>query len=41
MVEQKCLYGHVWGDPVLPNNRVLKVDGHFTVAKTLYYPNYE
>ena len=23
------------------NNRVLNADGHFTVAKTMYYPYYE
>ena len=40
-VEHKCLYGPVWGDPVPPNCRVLKTDGHFTVARTLYYPYYE
>ena len=26
------------GDPVPTNCRVLKADGHFTVARTLYYP---
>ena len=31
----------VWGDPVPPNCRVLKADGRFTVAKTLYYLYYE
>ena len=41
MAEQKCVYGHVWGDPVPPNCRVLKADGHFTVARTLYYPYYQ
>ena len=41
MAEQKCVYGHVWGDPVPPNYRVLRADGHFTVARTLYYPYYE
>ena len=38
MAEQKCVCGHVWGDPVPTNCRVLKADGHFTVARTLYYP---
>ena len=37
MAEQKCVCGHVWGDPVPINCRVLKADGHFTVARTLYY----
>ena len=27
-----------WGDPVPTNCHVLKADGHFTVARTLYYP---
>ena len=39
IAEQKCIYGHVWGDPVPPNCRVLRADGHFTVARTLYYPS--
>ena len=39
MAEQKCVYGHVWGDPVPPNCRVLRAGGHFTVARTLYYPS--
>ena len=38
MAEQKCVCGHIWGDPVPTNCRVLKADGHFTVARTLYYP---
>ena len=33
MAEQKCVCGHVWGDPVPTNCRVLKADGHFTVAR--------
>ena len=37
MTEQKCVYGHVWGDPVPVNCRVFRADGHFTVARTLYY----
>ena len=37
MAEQKCVYGHAWGDPVPPNCRVTRADGHYTVAKTLYY----
>ena len=41
IAEQKCLYGPVWGDPVPPNCRVLKADGHLSVAKTLYYPYHE
>ena len=41
IAEQKCVYGPVWGDPVPPNCRVLKADGRFTVAKTLYYPYYD
>ena len=41
IVEKKCVYGPVWGDPVPPNCRVLKADGHFTVARTLYYPYHE
>ena len=41
IAEQKYVYGPVWGDPVPPNCRVLKADGRFTVARTLYYPNYE
>ena len=41
IAEQKCVYGPVWGDPVPPNCRVLKADGHFTVARTLYYPYHE
>ena len=41
IAEQKCLYGPDWGDPVPPNCRVLKPDGRFTVARTLYYPYYE
>ena len=36
--EQTSICGHVWGDPVPTNCRVLKADGHFTVARTLYYP---
>ena len=28
MAEQKCVCGHVWGDPVPTNCRVLKADGH-------------
>ena len=39
--EHKCVYGPVWVDPVPPNCRVLKADGHFTVARTLYYAYYE
>ena len=35
MAEQKCVCGHVWGDPVPTNCRVLRADGHFTVARTL------
>ena len=41
MAEQKCVYGPIWGDPVPPNCRVLKADGHFTIARSLYYPYYE
>ena len=41
MAEQKCVCGHVWGDPVPTNCRVLRVDGHFTVGRTLYYPYYQ
>ena len=41
IAEQKCVYGPVWGDPAPPNCRVLKADGHFTVARTLYYPYHE
>ena len=41
MPEHKCVYGHVWGDPVQPNCSVPKVDGLLTVARTLYYPNYQ
>ena len=41
IAEQKCVYGPVWGDPVPPNCRVIKADGHFTVARTLYFPYYE
>ena len=37
MAYQKCVCGHVWGDPVPINCRVLRVDGHLTVARTLYY----
>ena len=37
MAEQKCACGHVWGDPVPTNCRVLRVDGYFAVARTLYY----
>ena len=37
MAEQKCACGLVWGDPVRTNCRVLKADGHFAVARTLYY----
>ena len=36
MAEQRCVCGHVWGDPVPTNCRLLKADGHFTVARTLY-----
>ena len=35
IAEQKCVCGNVWGDPVPTNCRVLKADGHFTVARTL------
>ena len=38
IAEQKRVYGPVWDDPVPPNCRVLNADGHFTVARTLYYP---
>ena len=41
IAEQKRVYGPVWGDPVPPNCRVLKADGHFTLARTLYYPYHE
>ena len=41
MAEQRCVCGHVWGDPVPTNYRVLKADGHFTVAKTLYNPYHQ
>ena len=41
MAEQKCVCGHVWGDPVPTNCRVLKADGHFTVARTLYNPYHQ
>ena len=41
MAEQKCVCGHVWGDPVPTNCRVLKADGHFTVARTLYKPYHQ
>ena len=41
IAEQKCVYGPVWGDPVPPNCRVLRADGHFTVARTLYYQYHE
>ena len=39
--EQNCVCGHVWGDPVPTNCRVLKADGHFTVARTLYNPHHQ
>ena len=38
MAEQKCVCGHVWGDPVPTNCRVLKADGHFTVARDPVLP---
>ena len=41
MAEQKCACGHVWGDPVPITCRVLRADGHFTVARTLYYPYHQ
>ena len=41
LAEQKCVCGHVWGDPVPTNCHVLRVDGHFTVARTLYYPYHQ
>ena len=41
MAAQKCVCGHVWGDAVPTNCRVLKADGHFTIARTLYYPYHE
>ena len=41
MEEQKCVCGHVWGDPVPTNCRVLKADGHVAVARTLYNPYYQ
>ena len=41
MAERECVCGHVWGDPVPTNCRVLRADGHFTVARTLYYPYHQ
>ena len=41
MAEEKCVCGHVWGDPVPTNCRVLRADGHFTVARALNYPYYQ
>ena len=36
MAYQKCVCGHVWGDPVPTNCRVLRADGHSTVTRNLY-----
>ena len=41
MAEQKCVCGHVWGDPVPTNWGVLKADGHFTVAMALFNPYHQ
>ena len=41
MAEQRLVCGHVWGDPVPKNCRVLKADGHFTVARTLFNPYHQ
>ena len=37
MAYQKCVCGHVLGDPVPTSCRVLRKDGHFMVARTVYY----
>ena len=37
MANQECVCGHVWGDPDPTNCLVHRADGHFTVARTLYY----
>ena len=41
MAEQRLVCGHVWGDPVPTNCRVLEADGHFTVARTLFNPYHQ
>ena len=41
MAELKCVCGQVWGDPVPTNGRDSWADGHFTIARTLYYSYYQ
>ena len=36
IANQKCVYGQVSGALILTNCRVVRADGHFLVARTLY-----
>ena len=40
MAEQKCVCGHVWGDPVPTNCRVLRADGFFYGSQEPVLPIY-
>ena len=37
----KHVYGCFWSDPIPPNCHVFRADGHFKVARTMYYLYYQ
>ena len=38
IANQTCVYDQIWSDPIPVNCPVVKVGGHFRVARTLFYP---